>query len=155
MLKLLKSLLSVPQPAGPPRTLKKFASSEGTITQDGIRAEDGGWRIDVAAKRSVKLFEVTEPGVEQCMVGYAAELRTANLKGKAHLEMWCRFPGQGEFFSKDLAHAVSGTEGWSRYQAPFYLKKGQRPDLLKLNVAVEGTGTVWIRNVEVTSTPLA
>jgi hypothetical protein len=28
------------------------------------------------------------------------------------------------------------------------LKKGERPDLIKLNLAVEGRGKVWIKEVE-------
>jgi len=31
---------------------------------------------------------------------------------------------------------------------------GQRPDLIKLNLAVEGAGTAWIRDVEVLQTQL-
>jgi hypothetical protein len=68
--------------------------------------------------------------------------------------MWCRLPGRGEFFSKGLQQAVSGTANWSHYEIPFYLKKGQKPDLIKLNLAVEGAGTVWLRNIELLRTRL-
>ncbi len=44
---------------------------------------------------------------------------------------------------------------WSSHEVPFYLKKGQRPDLIKLNVVFEGGGTVWIRALELLQTPLA
>ena len=50
---------------------------------------------------------------------------------------------------------MSGTVDWARYETPFYLKRDQRPDLIKLNVVVEGQGTVWLRNVELLKTPLA
>jgi hypothetical protein len=50
---------------------------------------------------------------------------------------------------------VSGTVDWARYETPFYLKRDQKPDLIKLNVVVEGPGTVWLRNVELLKTPLA
>jgi hypothetical protein len=40
-------------------------------------------------------------------------------------------------------------------EIPFYLKKGQRPDLIKLNLAIEGSGKVWIRDVELLKTPLS
>ena len=50
---------------------------------------------------------------------------------------------------------MRGTTGWSSHEVPFYLKAGQRPDLVKLNVAFEGGGTVWIRDVELLVTPLA
>ena len=155
MLNFLKALMSPPTPAGPPQSLRKFSPRDRTITQDGVRLDGDAWRIDVTGERSVQLFEIADPGAEQCVLAYRAELRTQGLKGKAHLEMWCRLPGRGEFFSKDLPHAVSGTTDWSRCEAPFFLKKGQCPDLLKLNVWVKGTGTVWVRNVEVTRTPLA
>jgi len=69
--------------------------------------------------------------------------------------MWCRLPGRGEFFSKGQQQAVSSTTDWAAYEIPFYLRKNQRPDLIKLNIAVEGTGTVWLRNVEILKTPLS
>ena len=69
--------------------------------------------------------------------------------------MWCRLPGRSEFFSKGYQQAVSGTVDWARYEIPFHLKRGQKPDLIKLNVVVEGPGTVWLRNVELLKTPLA
>jgi len=36
----------------------------------------------------------------------------------------------------------------------FHLKRGQKPDLIKLNLAVEGTGKVRIQDVELLQTPL-
>jgi hypothetical protein len=155
MLKWLKSLFSGPQPAGPPQVLQAFAPGKATITQSGIRADQGGWRIDATEKQTIRLFEVENPAVEQCQLTYRAELKTEGLEGRAFLEMWCRLPGQGEFFSKGHQQAVSGTTNWGRYEIPFYLKRGQKPDLIKLNLAVEGTGTVWLRNIELLKTPLA
>jgi hypothetical protein len=155
MLKWLKSLFSGPTPAGPPQVLRAFAADKPTITQDGIRAETGGaWRIDASEKQTIRLFEVEDPGVEQCLLTYRAELKTEGLKGRAFLEMWCRLPGRGEFFSKGYQQAVSGTVSWARYEIPFYLKRGQKPDLVKVNLAVEGSGTVWLRNLELLQTPL-
>ena len=49
---------------------------------------------------------------------------------------------------------MKGTTGWASYETPFYLIRGQRPDLIKLNLVVEGPGTVWIRDVELFRTPL-
>jgi len=155
MLKWLKSLFSAPEPAGPPQVLVTFVPDKPTITQSGIRAEQGGWRIDTTEKQMIRLFEVESPAVEQCLLTYRAELKAEALKGRAFLEMWCRMPGRGEFFSKGFHQAVSGTANWARYEIPFYLKKGQKPDLIKLNLAVEGSGTVWLRNIELLRTPLA
>ncbi len=63
--------------------------------------------------------------------------------------------GQGcVLLSKGLHQKAKGTIGWSSYQVHFSLKEGQRPDVIKLNLAFEGAGTVWIRNVELLRTPL-
>jgi hypothetical protein len=154
MLNWLKSLFSGPKPAGPPQVLRAFAAGKPTITQ-GVRAAQGAWRIDATAQQTVRLFEVENPGVEQCLLTYRAELKAEGLKGRAFLEMWCRLPGRGEFFSKGYQHAVSGTVDWAHYEIPFVLKRGQKPDLIKLNLAVEGAGTLWLRNIELLKTPLA
>jgi len=150
----LKSLFSGPKPTGPPQVLRAFALGKPTITQGGIRAEQGAWRIDATAQQTVRLFEVENPAVDQCLLTYRAELKAEGLVGRAYLEMWCRLPGQGEFFSKGYQHAVSGTVDWAHYEIPFYLKRGQKPDLIKLNLAVEGAGTLWLRNIELLKTPL-
>jgi hypothetical protein len=68
--------------------------------------------------------------------------------------MWCRIPNRGEFFSKGFQTALQGNNDWASYEIPFYLKAGQRPDLVKLNLTIEGSGRVWMRNVELSYTPL-
>jgi hypothetical protein len=156
MLEMLKSFFRAPTPAGPARTLHLFSDGDPVITQDGVSIDEGAWRIESAGTRTVRLFElpVPQPGVEQCMVTYRSQIKTSDVQGKAYLEMWCRFPGRGEFFSRGLNQVASGTTGWASYETPFYLKRGQAPDLLKLNVVIEGPGTVWMRDVEVLVTPL-
>jgi hypothetical protein len=147
-------MLKRPEAAGPPETLRTFGTSDRPITETGISVDDGGWRIEVSEAGSVRLFELDEPGIERCLVTYRAELRAADVEGGAYLEMWCRFPGRGEFFSKGLDQKATGTVGWSSYEVPFNLKAGERPDLIRLNVAFDGPGTVWVRNVELVRTPL-
>jgi len=156
MLNWLNSLFARPKPAGSPQVLRAFASEQPTITQSGIRVENGAWQIDASAEeQNIRLFEVKNPAVEDCLLTYRAEFKAEALQGRAFLEMWCRLPGRGEFFSKGHKQAVSGTVDWARYEIPFYLKRGQKPDLIKLNVVVDGQGTVWVRNVELLKTPLA
>ena len=102
----------------------------------------------------MKLFELpVGSGIENCMLTYRAQMKAENLSGKAYLEMWCRLPGRGEFFSKGLKNTLTGTTGWAEYEVPFYLKKGQQPDLLKLNVFCKGQGTVHIKDIKVLKTP--
>ena len=150
----LRALFKPPRPTGPPRTLRAFGPSDRPITRDGVSREGTGWRIDAREPRTVRLFEVASPGLEQCLVTYRARIKSANVQGRAYLEMWCRFPGRGEFFSKGIQQTVTGTTDWASSETPFLLKQGQRPDLIKLNLAVEGSGTLWIDGVELLATSL-
>ena len=154
MLEWLKSLLGVPQPSGPPETVRAFRTTDRTLTRDSIAVAQDGWIVDSNADQTIRLFELEAPAAEQCLLVYRAKLRTEALAGRAFLEMWCRFPGRGEFFSKGLHHALKGTTDWVSCETPFLLKKGQRPDLVKLNLVVEGRGKVGIKDVELLKTPL-
>jgi hypothetical protein len=68
--------------------------------------------------------------------------------------MWCQFTGKGEFFSRDLSSPISGTTDWSTEETPFFLKKGENPDNVKINLVIEGRGTVWIDDVHLFKGPL-
>jgi len=154
MLEWLKSRFKVPQPAGPPQELRSFASSDPTITKKTIWVEGDAWRVKTVNDRTVRLFEIPDPDVEQCILTYRAQMKTEAVRGRTYLEMWCRFPRGGEFFSKGFDNALKGTNDWTSCEIPFYLKKGQNPDLLKLNLVVEGEGEVWLRNVQILYTPM-
>jgi hypothetical protein len=154
VLERLKSRFKRPEPSGPPETLRAFRLSDRPIAESGVSVDDDAWRIEAGEAGSVPMFEIADPGVERSLITYSAELRTADLEGGAYLEMWCRFAGRGEFFSKGLHQKVKGTTGWSSHQVPFSLKSGERPDLIRLNVAFEGAGTLWIRSIELIRTPL-
>lgn len=154
MLGWLKSLFTQPEPAGPPQRVRLFGPADRPITQDGVTADQHGWRVETQAPRTVRLFEVADPRLERCLLTFRARMKTESARGRVYLEMWCRLPGRGEFFSKGLHHAVTGAVDWASYETPFYLKAGQRPDLLKLNVVTEGAATVWLRDVELLFTPL-
>jgi len=134
--------------------LKAFAPTDQPITQNGVTAEQNGWRLDATGQRTMRLFELSKPNVENGLLSYRASIRSEKVEGKAFLEMWCRFPGKGENFSKGIPNAVQGTTDWTLYEIPFRLEKGQPPDLIKLNLRVEGKGTLWIKDVELRFTPL-
>ena len=155
MLEWLRSIFRRPRPSGPPETLRRFGTSDRTLTQSGIAVAQDGWVVDSTAPQTIRLFEVEAPPAEQCLLTYRAKLRTEALVGRAFLEMWCRFPGRGEFFSKGLHQAVKSTTDWGSCETPFLLKKGQQPDLIKLNLVIEGRGKVWVKDVQLLRTPLS
>lgn len=151
----VKSRLGMPRPAGPEALLRRFTPElDVPIARDGVSEIDGGWRVETRGKRSFRLFEVPDPGVEQCLLTYRAQLRSEGVKQRAYLEMWCHFPGLGEYFSKGFHNALRGDNGWASYEIPFFLKPGQRPDTIKLNITFDGPGVVEIRDIELTATPI-
>jgi hypothetical protein len=120
------------------------------ISADG----NGSLRIDAAAPATVRLYEAGDLDVENARLIYRAKLRTENVTDKVYLEMWCHFPSSGDFFSRGLAAALSGSNNWVTVETPFFLKAGENPDQITLNLIVEGTGTVWIDDIELIRGPL-
>jgi len=136
--------------------LQRFSldNLEGIIAMSGIEVDPGvsadgmgSLRIDAAAPVHIRLLELNNVDIEKAVLIYRAKLRAENLNGRAYLEMWCRFPGMGEYFSRDLETPLSGSVNWTSEETPFFIKEGQNPDLVKLNLVVEGTGTVWIDDI--------
>jgi hypothetical protein len=131
-------------------------SMEGIIEQDKVTIDrqissdgNGSLRIEATETTTVRLFETGDIDIEEVRLIYQARLRTQNLQGKAYLEMWCLFPGGGEYFSDARYAALIGSTGtaWTTEEIRFLLKKGQNPDNVKLNLVIEGTGTVWIDDI--------
>ncbi len=141
---------------GPAERIRGFGPGDAPITSSGVTADEGAWRIERSSTGPVPLFEVPQPnGLDGVILTYRAHMKAENVNGKAYLEMWVRVPGRGEFFSRGLAQPLTGTSGWATYEIPFLLnEKGVRADLVKLNVAFEGGGTVWIKDVELLKAPL-
>jgi len=133
--------------------LKHFPlnSLEEIITQTGVEFDDtissdgnGSLRITATEPTTIKLFETGDIDIEDARLLYRARLKTEGVDGKVYLEMWVSLPGMGESFSKGLQSTLSGTNNWSTEEIPFFLKKGQNPDNIKLNLVIDGKGTVWI-----------
>jgi hypothetical protein len=158
---------SVPDTAQEPTTLKIYPmdSMAGIISQTddllvleidpGISSDgNGSLRIDAIGPATAHLYEVGDLNVEDARLIYRARLRTENVTEKVYLEMWCHFPEAGEFFSRGQASALSGSNSWVTVETPFFLKAGQNPDQIKLNLVFEGTGTVWIDDIQLIRGPL-
>lgn len=131
------------------------------ITQSGVGivknvSSDGNGSLRIVAKEPtiVRLFEVDDIDIDDARLIYQARVRTKDVEGQVYLEMWCHFPGKGEFFSRGLDSPLTGTTNWVTLQIPFFLKKGEEPDYVKLNIVINGTGTVWIDDVRLLKAPL-
>jgi len=114
----------------------------------------GSLRIFTVDSTTFRLYEIDSINVENTHLTYQAKIKTKDLKGRVYLEMWCRFPGKGDFFSRNLQTPVNGTVDWVTEETFFFLKPKENPDNIKLNLVVAGSGTVWIDDIRLLGTPL-
>jgi hypothetical protein len=147
----------------PPVELKHFALDglDGVRAATGVHFDPhvsadgkGSVRIDASSEMTVPLFEVADVSLDNATLIYQASLQSQNLDGRAFLEMWVRIPGKGEFFSRGLDRPLTGTMSWMTAATPFFLQSGQKPDLIRLNLVVQGKGRVWIDDIRLMRAPL-
>lgn len=136
--------------------LRRFPldGSERVLTETGVTVDqavssdgNGSLRIDATQPTTVRLFEVDGVNVDNAVLTYRAKLRSEMVEGQAYLEMWVQVRGVGEAFSRALHAPLSGTVDWTSQETPFFLEAGQTADLVKLNLVIDGTGTVWIDDI--------
>lgn len=124
--------------------------SRSAVTIDRAVSSDGNGSLKISVNEPtvVRLFEVDDVAAENARLLYQARVRTEKIVGQVYLEMWCHFPGKGEFFSRSLHSPLSGTTDWTTVETPFFLKKNEKPDYVKLNLVINGSGTVWIDDMK-------
>lgn len=157
------ALLACAKPSQQPVEIKHYPidALDGIITQSGVQIDtviskdgQGSLKIGAAEPTVIRLFETGDIDIEDARLIYQAKVRTEGVQGQVFLEMWCHFPGKGEFFSRGLQNPVSGTTEWTSVETPFFLQKGENPDNVKLNLVINGTGTVWIDDIRLIKGPL-
>jgi hypothetical protein len=131
------------------------ASSIGlTIQTDASVKTEGkaSVKIMTAWPTIVCLGEVTGLAVEDAKLVFKAKVKTA-LEGDAFLEMWVQVGG-GQYFSKGMNDPAKGKSDWKTIQTPFMFQKGQKLDKITLNIVINGKGTVWVDDIELSKEPL-
>jgi hypothetical protein len=143
--------------------IKKYPcdSLDGLIQLSGIEVDArvksegrGSLKISLTEPAVIQLFETGDLDIEEAALIYQAKLRTEGIQGRVYLEMWCHFEGKGEFFSRGLDSPLGGTNNWTSVETAFFLKAGENPDNVKLNVVGEGAGTVWVDGIRLLKRPL-
>ena len=113
------------------------------ISSDG----NGSLKITTEGTTVIQLYETGKIDIKHPRLVYQAKVRTEAVEGKVFIEMWCHFDGQGEFFSRAIQSALTGSNEWASQETPFLLDSGQNPDNVKLNIVINGKGTVWIDDI--------
>ena len=131
-----------------------IGSNEAIIDLENSFDGQGALFIKSSEPKTVKLYETADIDIEKAVVTYQAQLKAKGLQGRAYLEIYCQFNDKGEFFSRSLKNTISGNSDWVEIQTKFFLKQGQNPDNIKLNLVIEGAGKVWIDDIHLTAQPL-
>ncbi len=127
----------------------------GCVEFDDAVSADGGGSIRAATTepQTFRLYETGDMDVEDARLIYQARLRTQGVEGRVFLEMYCHFPARGDAFSRGLQTPLTGNTEWVTEEIPFFLRKGENPDNIKLNLVIDGSGTAWIDDIRLLEGP--
>lgn len=142
-----------PQIAGEERDLRTFGPSDRPVSRTA-RWHGSELIVETADAGSVSIFDLTLPDLEQCRINFRFRIKTEAATSAVYPEMWCRIPDKGLFFSRGVDRKIQGMVDWTDVEIPFYLEKGQRADLLHLNLAFEGAGVARLEGIRVTTAML-
>ena len=152
-------ILSVISSATMAEDIKKLSLDDAALigttiqTDSEVKTEgQGSVRITTKHPTTVCLGEVIGLDVESARLLYRAKVKS-DLDGVAFLEMWVHVGG-GQYFSRGMTDPIKGKSDWMSIQTPFMFQKGQNPDLVTLNLVINGKGTVWIDDVVLSKAPL-
>ena len=154
--------LSCSKPAPEVTELKRFPldTLEGVISRSDVEIDkevsydgQGSLRISTVQRTVVRLFELRDIDMEEARLFYEAKIRTEDVDGLVYLKMWCHFEGKGEYFSQGLKSPLSGTNEWTTVQTTFTFRKGENPDIVNLQLVIDGSGTVWIDDIRLIKGP--
>ena len=128
-------------------SLDDAASIGTTIQTDSEVKREGQSSVRITTKHPTTMYlnKVNGLDVENARLLYTAKVKS-DLEGVAFLEMWVQVGG-GQYFSRGMTDPIKGKSDWKAIQTPFMFQKGQNPDLVILNLVINGKGTVWIDDV--------
>ena len=136
--------------------LKYFPVNDlsGIITKSGVEidkstSDDGNGSIKITTSKPlvIQLYSIDDLKVDDTQIIYEANVKSEGLSGQAYLEMWCVFKDKGEYFSRGFDSVISGNTDWKTIRTVFQLNKSEIPDQIKLNVVVNGVGTIWVDDI--------
>ena len=135
-------------------SLDDASSASLRIQNDQTFKTEGKGSVKITTKwpTTVYLGEVTGLNIENVKLIYKADVKS-DLEGVAFLEMWAHIRG-GQYFSKGMNDPVREKSDWKLIQTPFIFQMGQKPVKIKINIVINGKGTVWIDNIVLSKEPL-
>jgi len=131
----------------------RLDSLDGILSNPGVTLDTSttrgiAIRMESQGPRSVRLAEVRTLDAPTVVLTYRGHLRAERLTGKAYLEMRCNMPQKGVLVSHTTSETeVAGTTDWVTQATRLSLGAQPGPQIVSLNVAIEGAGVVWVDNI--------
>ena len=140
----------------PLNSLSELASPDDFTIDTAVTTDTvGSARLDATEPIAVTLLELTDLDAQNATLTFEARLRSQDLEGLAHLEMEVYLPEQeAPIRTPGLGRMVSGSTEWGVATTSFYFQPTQQPVAVRLNLVVDGAGTVWVDEVRLLRTPL-
>ena len=97
----------------------------------------------------VRVLELKEPKIAHASYAIRGQVKYADVKGKAYIEMWSHFPDGSFFFSRTLDTSgpmgqLQGTSDWREFVLPFFSSPGKLPSKLEVNIVLPHGGSVQL-----------
>ena len=135
-------------------------SKDGVVSADMVTVDPavsfdgkGSLKITVEQPTTVQLYEVPSPKAENADIIYQAKLKAKDFGGDAYLQMLIHYPSGGEITAQNYEKAIGGTTEWVAMEVKANIRKGQKPEVVRLNLILNGGGTVWVDDVHLRKVP--
>jgi len=147
---------------GEPREFAAFPLDEiGEIVEpadEGIRIDRevsadgrGSLCVEARAPRVVRLFDVPVGELAGREITCTARMKSLVMRGWAYPELWAHVTGRDDLSARDPQGGIARTQDWKDVRVSLRLEKGQQPDRVRVNLAIEGAGRVWIDDVRLSA----
>ena len=127
------------------------------VAFDREESADGGGslRAESERPRTVRLYEIRNPrGLEGRLIVLTAQVKSVGVHGRVFPELWINAAGRNEVQARNPAGVIGKTRNWTPVRIEYRCEQGERPDLLRVNLVIDGFGRAWIDDIRITSEPL-
>ncbi len=153
-------------PIVPVQLLKKFDPKidkpfQTELGDRFVTVEDNAWRLE--AKKAtpaprpgeavrvpvIQLFELPRQQVQNSTIVLRFSMKTEKVTNNVSVRLSA---GDGGTFLENAYGPISGTTNWNNYEIR-YTYKGTSPASVFIMVDITGTGTIWLKDIELVKIP--
>lgn len=140
-------------PLNPPQLLRTLKGADAIPRHNLTALQTGECKIERRGEEVISLFEIEPADLDRGLLSLRTEIRSQDLVGHAWLELTCGYPDRRSQVREIRYQENRRSTDWKFADLSQFLRKDQRPSLIRLCLVTEGPGTIWIRNTQAIVTP--